>query len=273
MVLVMQRSLPMFNQIYASINSFRSGTAALDDLKPYIENDINQKTTKKEEIQSIKFENKIEFQNISYSYPESSKIFNNLNIKIIKDKFYGIQGMTGSGKSTFVDLFSGLLKNYDGKIPIDNTLLNENNNKLWQRYISYVPQKPFLYDDTLLNNLTNYNVHNFNKIRLFEILRILELYEFIEKLPHKLNTIVGENAVKLSGGQKQRISLAKAIYSNKPILIIDEATNAIDEKTENKILNNIKKLNKTIIMITHRTDNLKICDHIIQINSGKVVLK
>ena len=272
MVVVMQRSLPMFNQIYASVNSFRSGKAALEDLRPYFEavednNDLNNN-------KKFLFKEKIEFCNINYSYPQTSKkIFHNLSLKIIKNKFYGIRGITGAGKSTFVDLFSGLLKNYDGKIFIDDKLLDKDNNKLWQKNISYISQKLFLYDDSLLNNLTNFHEHDFDEKKLFEILKMVNLQEFINKLPNKLNTIVGENAIKLSGGQRQRISLAKAIYADKPVLILDEATNALDEKTENNILNNIKKLNKTIIMITHSSDNLKLCDHIIEINSNDTFLK
>ena len=272
MVLVMQRSLPMYNQIYASINSFRSGIAALDDIKIYFENnesryDLDSNTT-------FSFKENIEFRNISYSYPQNSKkIFEDLNIKLNKNKFYGIQGITGSGKSTFVDLFSGLLKNYRGEILIDGKPLNDKNNNLWQKNISYVPQKLFLYDDTLLKNLTNFNENEFDEKKLFEILKMVDLNEFVNRLPDKLNTVVGENAIKLSGGQRQRISLAKAIYLNKPILILDESTNALDEKTENFILNNIKKLNKTIIMITHRSENLKICDHVINISDSNIFIR
>lgn len=273
MVVVMQRSLPMFNQIYASVNSFRSGTAALDDVKPYIK-DYLYKNNSNDFKEPLSFKDEIEFRNVSYSYPQTTKkIFKNLNMKIKKNKFYGLQGITGAGKSTFVDLFSGLLKNYDGEILIDNKLLSDENNKLWQKNISYVPQKLFLYDNSILNNLTNFHEQDFDEKKLSEILEMVDLNEFINKLPNKLNTIVGENAVKLSGGQRQRISLARAIYLNKPVLILDESTNALDEKTENYILKNIKRLNKTVIMITHSSKNLKICDYIIEIKNDNIFIK
>ena len=112
----------------------------------------------------LSFKDEIEFRNISYSYPQTTKkIFKNLNMKIKKNKFYGLQGITGAGKSTFVDLFSGLLKDYDGEILVDNKLLSDENNKLWQKNISYVPQMLFLYDDSLLNNLTNFHDHDFDE--------------------------------------------------------------------------------------------------------------
>ena len=268
MIIVLQRSLPLFNQIYSSVNSFRSGLAAYQDLHIFFDNQNNFVSN---ETAKLNFNKKIEMKKIFYIYPGGEKkIFENANITLYKNKFYGIKGTTGSGKSTFLDLFTGLLDSYEGKIYVDDTLLHINNVKTWQKKISYVSQKPYLYDNTILNNITDFNRFVLDEIKIKNVLNTVCMDDFVSNLPNGINTTIGENAIKLSGGQKQRISLARAIYQNAPILILDEATNALDEKIEKIILKNIKELNRTVLMITHKSENFIICDDVIEIKDNKI---
>ena len=150
-------------------------------------------------------------------------------------------GESGSGKSTFVNLISGLIKCNSGNIKIDKKNLKEKNIKDFQKKIGYVPQQTFLLDDSIRNNIAfGINKDNYNDDDMYKILNIVELNQFVISLKDKLETIVGERGTKLSGGQIQRIGIARALFINPELLILDEATNALDLDTEKKLLRNIK---------------------------------
>ena len=141
----------------------------------------------------------------------------------------------------------------------------------WRNCISYVPQKVFLSDDTIVSNICfGQDKDKINHELFYKSLQISKLEKFVESLDDKENTKIGENGIMISGGQSQRIGIARAIYQNKDVLILDEATNQLDIETENKILKNLKKINKTIILITHRINTLKSLDKIIFIKDKKI---
>ena len=202
----------------------------------------------------LNFNEKISFKNVFFKYPDKHEnVLENLNFEIKKGAKIHLKGKTGSGKSTLIDLLLGLQIVSSGKILIDKTDLKNLNNR-WLNHVSYVPQSIYLFDDTIKNNITfGKNENEIDREHFLNCIKNSELYEFINKLPDKENTIIGEVGSKISGGQKQRIGLARALYKKSDIIILDESTNALDDKTEKKIYENLTKLkNKTILVINHK---------------------
>ena len=270
------RLLPSLNRIMLAAQVLRYGYAATNRVHQELEI-----LKSKNIIISDKFEElpeqfkSINFSNVNFGYNTNQKILNNINLKICKGDFIGVAGVTGSGKSTFVDILTGLIELVSGQVLYNEKLDIIDFEKSWQSKIGYAPQMYNLLDDTILNNIT-FNDKEIEKklIILKESLKIAELEKFIETLPDKLNTKIGERGIKLSGGQKQRIIIARALYRNPEILILDEATNALDSDTEQKIIKNLlmKKKNISIIMITHRESSLLACNKIFRLQKDKNII-
>jgi len=237
-----------------------------------------KKNRKKLIIKKIKNENcfnsNIVFKNIYFKYPQQKNFtLKNINLKILKNKKYILKGESGSGKTTFVDILSGFLKPVKGSVLIDkkNFFLNDN----WLGKISYMSQSSQLFDSTILENivLQDYPL-NVNKKKLFNSLKISNSNKFTDSLPGKLNYIVGENGQRLSGGQRQRVLLARCLYKDSDIIILDEFLSAIDEKNSKQILNLIKNIkNKTLILILHKFKKINFVDYVINFENSKVSLK
>lgn len=269
--------LPAFQQIYSSLTAIKGSIPAFKSLENDLSNSKSLKNQNKT-ISSVKmdFLKNIKVKNLDFKYNTNSElILKNINIEIKRNSFVGIVGKTGVGKSTLIDLMIGFIKPTNGEIVVDDKIfLSKQNIKSWQKNISYVPQKVFLADESIYSNIIFGEEHaqyDLNKVN--EILRICDLYNFVNELDDGLDTIVGENGILLSGGQMQRIGIARAIYKNKDILVLDESTNQLDFETENKILKNLKDLNKTIIFITHRLNTLKKVDNIIYLKDGKISMQ
>jgi ABC-type branched-subunit amino acid transport system ATPase component len=213
---------------------------------------------------------KIQINNLSFKYLLSEKyVFHKLNIEITSPICLGIVGESGAGKSTFIDIFLGFLTNYEGSILINGKELREIVND-WQKYLSLVSQKVFLIEDSIKENIL-YGSSNYDEKLFRKITEITFLDKIIDKLPNFENTHLGYDGSLVSGGQAQRIGLARALYKNRPILILDEATNALDLDLESKILKNIKMLEKKIIIIVgHRKESLAYCDRIFSIKNNMI---
>ena len=178
------------------------------------------------------------------------------------------------GKSTIVDLILGLLQSDKGFISIDGVKLDNTNTKSWQKYIGYVPQSIFIADDTIEKNIAlgcEESEIDFERIKY--VAKIASIDEFINNLPLKYRTNVGESGIKLCGGQGQRLGIARALYQNPQVLIFDEATSALDNLTEQTIINSINLLKKsiTIIFIAHRLTTIKACDKLFHIENGRLI--
>lgn len=245
--------LPHLNSILNSLNVFKFSAIPIN----YYRKNILPKSNNKNKIEKevpIHFNQDISYKNVSFKYPNKEEfILKNINLKINKGDRVLVGGVTGSGKSTLIDLILGLQKPISGKILIDGqTFRSENFN--WLKKIGYVPQSIYLFDDTIKNNvIMGTEDEEFDEKSFDDCLRTAEIFNFIQSLPNKENTLIGEKGSKLSGGQKQRIGIARALYKNPEIIIFDEATNALDKNTELKVFENVNKyLDKTFIFINHR---------------------
>ena len=186
------------------------------------------------------FNKEIILKDINFKYEDTEElVFNNLNMKINKNDFIAITGKTGSGKSTLIDIILGLLKIQSGSVMVDN--IDETNNSYKLRELTgYVPQFSYLFDTTIKKNIClGAQNQKFDQNHFEKCLEICQLKEFVSSLKNKSDTIVGEQAMRLSGGQRQRLGIARALYKKPKILILDEATNALDKETEDKFFSNL----------------------------------
>jgi ABC-type multidrug transport system fused ATPase/permease subunit len=218
------------------------------------------------------FKKSLKVNNLSFFYNKRKKIFSNLNFEIKKNETIGIIGKTGSGKSTFINILSGLIKANDGRITVDNTDIKSvvsNYNTLF----AIIPQSIFLLDDSILSNVAfGIDKNKINRKIFLESIKLAQLDKFIKGLPLKENTNVGERGIKLSGGQIQRIGIARALYFQPKILILDEATSSLDQKTESEFMKMLYFLKRkiTIIIVSHRMSTLIKCDKVFKIDNGKI---
>ena len=263
------RAIPSLNRILGAFQNLKYYNKSIELLynEMQIEDPLNEDDTLE-----FKFENEIIFENINFKYnAQSDYIFNSLNLKIKKGETIGLIGSSGSGKSTFVDILIGLLKPSSGNILVDGKVINKSISS-WQKKIGYISQDIHLIDDSIINNISlGIEEHEINLERINLAIKSAQLESFINKLPKGIETHVGDKGVQISGGQKQRIGLARALYNNPEILILDEATSSLDNETETEVMKAIELLseNKTIIIIAHRYSTLSFCDRTFElINSN-----
>ena len=227
------RLIPSANRILVAYQYLGFAKKSLSLINQELKNNSLNNINKKRQID---FQNKIEFKNVSFKYKDrDSYVLKDVNLKINKSDKFLIYGETGSGKSTFIELLLGLLKPTTGSIEVDNNDVNLNF-KEWCKHIGYIPQKVTLIDGSILSNIAfgiEENKIDFNLVK--EAVSLSEISSLIERLPNGINTNVGEFGSNLSGGQIQRLGIARAIYRNPDMLILDEATNALDEEMEQKV--------------------------------------
>ena len=226
-----------------------------------------------ENAPSLKLKNgSLEFKNISFTYPDGTHALKNLSAKIEGGNKVGLVGVSGSGKTTFLNLIPRFFHLKNGSILIDNQNINDINLNSLRKEISLVSQDVILFDDTIRANILYGNALASNE-EIIEACKFAAAQDFVEKLPNKYETIVGENGVKLSGGQKQRLSIARAILKNSSIILLDEATSSLDSESESVIQKAIENLtkNKTTIIIAHRLSTVMNCDKILVFEDGQIV--
>jgi ABC-type multidrug transport system fused ATPase/permease subunit len=274
--LILIRFIPSFNIISSNFSALKFLTPSKEILvnefrnKTKINKNYNVKI--KKGIKNFNFKSNILFKDVYFKYPNSKELnLKKININIKKNSFVAFIGESGAGKSTIVDLILGLLKPSSGKILIDGnniqSILSE-----WYADIGFIPQDIYLDDDTVKNNITFYE-ENINLNNLKKAIKLSQLEKFIDKLPNKYETYIGNRGVRLSGGQIQRIGIARCLYRNPKIIIMDEATSSLDNQAEKKILNAINNLKKgrTLIAIAHRLSTVRRADLIFFVKNGKVV--
>lgn len=224
--------------------------------------------------ENYEFKDKLELSNINFSYSSQKKLFTDENFTLEFGKVTGIYGQSGSGKSTLLNLLTFLIKPDNGKILIDKReILNESDKRRFQNNITFLSQDTFLIEDTIKNNITLGSDLNLDTKKLEKAVKLACADKFISELPGQLNYMTGTHGRKISSGQKQRIVIARAFYDSREILVLDEATNAIDEETEKNIFKNIidEKGDKTIVIVSHNKSNLSFCDNRYEIKDGKIL--
>ena len=270
------RLMPAMQQIYSSVTQISFVRPSLDNL--YSEFKNLKSSNKSESIKNLFFNHQISLKNICYSYPKTSKlVIKDITLTIPAQKTIGLIGTTGSGKTTIIDIILGLLEPVKGTLEVDNKIITKNSLKSWQKLIGYVPQHIYLLDDTIASNIAfGEEIENINLDKVSSAAKIANLHQFVsDELPKKYQTTVGERGVRLSGGQRQRIGIARALYHNPKVLILDEATSSLDNETEKAVMDAVHNLAKdiTIILIAHRLNTVKNCDIIFKIDKGKIIEK
>lgn len=267
------RLMPALQQIYASVTQLKFNLPALDLLVTDLSSVNEVISFNRKNNPPLLFSKHLIIKDVGFTYPNVNiPVLKNINLKIESNTTVGLVGLTGSGKTTLVDIVLGLLNHTRGKLFVDETELTAENITSWQDNLGYVPQAIYLIDDTIERNIA-FAVTDVDIKKVKHAAKMAELDEFIQTLPDGYQTNVGERGIRLSGGQKQRIAIARALYHDPKFLILDEATSALDGLTENIIMDAIHNIahKKTILMIAHRITTLKECDVIHVLENGTII--
>jgi ATP-binding cassette subfamily B protein len=263
-VLALYRLLPSMNRIITGYNNILYYHKAIDI--------VNEELRSPQEIfgnDVVFFSRQIKLDNVYFSYSNGENILSNIDLTINKGEHIAFTGVSGSGKTSLVDIVAGLLQPTSGSISIDGVELEGNNLQSWRSKIGYIPQQIYLFDGSVADNVCfGRAVDN----RLLEkVLRQANIFDFLQT-KNGLETLVGEGGIQFSGGQKQRIAIARALYGNPELLVLDEATSALDSETEKKIMREIYDIahNKTLIIIAHRLSTIDNCDKVYRLHKGKI---
>jgi len=268
------RVLPSINRIISSLQQIKYYKSSVDIVSRDL-NLVGLPIVDKKDQTEIPFQHKLQLNQVSFSYPKSeSSIFENLNFELNHGEVVGIIGPSGVGKSTFTNLIVGFLNSFEGDFKVDGKRINKYNAENWRKQLGYVSQSIYLTDDTIRANVAfGEEPDEIDDLRIEKAIRKAQLYNFIQGLPEKLDSIVGERGAQLSGGQQQRIGIARALYHDPKLLILDEATSALDEETEKEVMKSVEGLKgeMTILIITHRLSTLSCCDKIYKVDQKKLV--
>lgn len=267
------RLKPAINSLYANISKIYFNIPAIHALKKELANTKNNYQNLNNKNENFKNFKKISLKNIYFKYPNNKKICINIdNIELLKDQFIGVYGNSGEGKTTLVDIISGLIIPDTGFVLIDDVKLTVYNIKEWMSQVSYVNQHTFIVDGTVSENIALGSTKNdINNGLLLECINKSGLTKYVEKLEHGINTQIGSSGILLSGGERQRIGIARALYKNTNLIILDEPTSSLDSKTELEILNTINSLKsyKTIILVSHVKSHFENCNLTINVNNNE----
>ncbi|EKA8938455.1 ABC-type lipopolysaccharide transporter PglK [Campylobacter jejuni] len=264
-VLALYRLMPSANRIITSYHDLLYYHSSLD----IIYQNLRQEEENLGE-EKLSFNQELKIYNLSFGYEGKKYLFKNLNLNIKKGEKIAFIGESGCGKSTLVDLIIGLLKPKEGQILIDEQELNANNTKNYRQKIGYIPQNIYLFNDSIVKNITFGDAVDEEKLN--RVIKQANLEHFIKNLSQGVQTKVGDGGSNLSGGQKQRIAIARALYLEPEILVLDEATSALDTQSEAKIMDEIYKISKdkTMIIIAHRLSTITQCDKVYRLEHGKL---
>nr|WP_320012035.1 ABC transporter ATP-binding protein [uncultured Desulfobulbus sp.] len=276
------RLMPGFNQIFQGLTQIRYHSAALNLIYDHINTNLSNKDSvhihNNDIISQLKihFYDSLELKNIIFSYSKDGpQVIDKLNLQIKANTTIAFVGKTGSGKTTLIDIILGLLQPDSGKILMDGTILDHQTMRFWQKNIGYVPQQIYIGDDTVTRNIAfGIADEEINFERVKNAARLADIDRFVTtELANGYDTILGERGVRLSGGQRQRIGIARALYDDPKVLILDEATSSLDGLTETVIMEAIHTLahKKTILLIAHRLTTVTECDTIHVLDGGKII--
>ena len=262
--LALYRILPSVHRLLGNINNIAFMQHSLDLI-----DDAIHWPTEKEGDEQILFNDTIILKNISFKYATGNEVINEASFIITKGEKIAVTGESGSGKTTLIDLIIGIHKPTSGEIIIDNKPLNDENVRCWRKKIGYIPQNVYLFDGTVAENVVCGSEVNNEKLEI--ALKKANIWDFL-LTKDGFHTKVGEGGIQLSGGQQQRIGIARAMYDDPEVLVLDEATSSLDNETEAKIMDEIyyASKSKTLIIIAHRLSTVERCERKIHIENGKI---
>ncbi len=270
-----QRLIPVMQQMFFSWSNVNGSHHSLVEVLYLLDQKIPDMNTSQND--NMVFENEIILDNVSYSYQSSNiNVINGATLKIKKGARVGFVGSTGSGKTTLINIIMGLIFPTSGSMLVDGVEVNSRNSRKWQDHIAHVPQEIYLSDSTIEENIAfGVTKDDIDHQRVKLAAMQAQIATFVETLPDKYQTRVGERGVRLSGGQRQRIGIARALYKKADVIIFDEATSALDSDTENEVISAIEGLGNelTVLMIAHRVTTLKSCSDVFRIECGNIVVE
>jgi ABC-type multidrug transport system fused ATPase/permease subunit len=264
-----QRLLPLIQQLFDGWSNVAANKSLLDDIVRRLELPVPEFT---ESAPRLAFKRSIEFRDVSFSYADRlHPAVENLSFTIGRGSRIALTGPTGSGKSTTADLLMGLLEPSDGLILVDGVALTDENRQRWRANVAHVPQSPFVSDASFARNIAVSADIDMDRVR--KAAALAQLDTFIESLPQGYETQVGERGARMSGGQLQRLAIARAIYKDTPLLVLDEATSGLDTATEAAILSALDRLQergRTIVIISHRATTTARCNRALRLKAGRL---
>jgi len=272
------RLMPVINRLFQAFAQLQFNRVVLDKLHHDLKRNMGRRGMEGSgpfRTRTLVFEKQINIKLLTFSYCAiNNPVFEQLNLTIPKNSSVAIVGPTGTGKTTFVDILLGLLQPTKGEIEVDGVNITEENLREWQNTVGYVPQFIFLSDDTIKRNIAfGLPDEKIEQDKVEKAAAIANLHDFVVKtLPSGYDTLVGERGIRLSGGQRQRVGIARALYNDPAVLVLDEATSSLDGVTEEVVLNEIENISKlkTIIIIAHRLTTVKQCDTIYLLDKGRI---
>ncbi len=271
--LVMLRLMPTVNRVMICLSRARFYSSSLFTVTSDLEKNDNYKELI-EYRPPAHFERDLHLKNISFEYPNRQiKILNNLDLHVKKGEIVSITGPSGSGKTTLMDIILGLLHPHTGEILLDGKVITADKIDTFRGLVSYLPQSVYLINASIRENIAfGVNEDDIDDEKIFDVLNKVELADMITGLPKGIRTIIGDISGKISGGQRQRIGIARALYHDKDIVFLDEATSGLDPETERKICHTLRSLtpNVTIISISHQDALINIADHVYKMENGKL---
>ena len=265
------RVMPSINRLLGALQTLLYSRAIIASVYADFKLDAPDET---ELVTGIPFSERLELRSVTFQYPTASApSLQQVSLVVRRGEAVGFVGPSGAGKSTLVDVILGLFAPTAGLVLVDGQDIQKNLRN-WQNQIGYVPQSIYLTDDTLRRNVAfGLGDENIDENSVRNAIRLAQLEEFVSSLPENLDTVVGERGVRLSGGQRQRIGIARALYHNPSILVLDEATSSLDTPTEHGVMQAVQALqgSKTVIIVAHRLSTVEYCDRLYRIESSRLI--
>jgi ABC-type multidrug transport system fused ATPase/permease subunit len=266
------RLMPSVNRVLTAVQSLRFGTPVVETL--HSELSLAEGMEQRRKSRATPLADSIELREVSFAYPGASgNALERLSLLIRRGESVGFIGPSGAGKSTLVDVILGLLEPSAGAVLVDGVDIHAAA-RHWQDQIGYVPQTIYLTDDSLAHNVAlGIPADLIDHAAVWRAIRAAQLEDFVGSLPEGLETMVGEHGVRISGGQRQRIGIARALYHDPAVLVLDEATSSLDTATEHEVMEAVRALHglKTSIIVAHRLSTVEHCDHLYRLEGGRII--
>ena len=272
---ILIRMIPAFTNLSMNLQNMRYMNFPFNDISKELKEDVKSKNNfdkTDENFKHINDINSLTITDLNFGYEDKKNLIKNLNINLKKGQFTALIGNTGSGKTTLIDIILGLIKPHSGTLVVNHKHELKDFKKL-NHLVGYVPQEIYLSDTSIIKNIAvGINEKDIDIAQVKKVIELSQLNKFVESLEEGIYSKVGDRAFRISGGQKQRIGIARALYRDPKILIMDESTNSLDEQTEQSFLKDIKIISKELItiFITHKIKNLNYCDVIYKLENGKL---